>query len=130
MSTNNLQAKAQSRFPFLGKMRMPGDIITHEELSKVSTAVRDSLRNQGMVILESEDGTPLVGAGIPDYAQRIEATCEQLTAAVAGLKDLIAASAANEARMIEAVESLSGRFTGLTETVLKALPGRGPKPKE
>lgn len=49
-----MRAKVQGRFPFLGKMRKPGDILTEEELSQCSPQVRDALVSQKLIVLDAD----------------------------------------------------------------------------
>lgn len=46
-----LEARVESNFPFLGKMRTVGDVITSAELDQTSKTVRDALVSQKLVTL-------------------------------------------------------------------------------
>lgn len=75
-----IEAIVQGRFPFGGKDRRPGEVITAEELATTSMAVRDALVSQKLIILRG-DGAPGQGttnADVAELAARIEAMSERL----------------------------------------------------
>ena len=51
-----MRAKVQGRFPFLGKMRSPGDVLTEKELLQTTPQVRDALVSQKLIILDPDTG--------------------------------------------------------------------------
>lgn len=69
-----MRAKVQTRFPFLGKMRNPGDVLSDEEMAKVSPTVRDALVRERHIILDASDNQ---AARVADLEERV-ATLEDL----------------------------------------------------
>jgi hypothetical protein len=77
-----MRAKVQGRFPFLGKMRSPGDFLTEEELAQTTPTVRDALVGQKLIVLDPSEG-----------ADDLASLAERVTLLEGLVNDLISQSA-------------------------------------
>lgn len=78
-----MKAKVQGRFPFLGVMRVPGDILTDEEIARTSPQVRDALVSQKLIVLDGSDGN--ADASLVEEVKALKVTVEGLVETVQAL---------------------------------------------
>lgn len=86
MATADLVGHVQSRFPFLGVDRKPGDIIEPEDLAMASRTALDALVNQKLLILAPRDGVE----SDAERVQALQASVDALRDEVRALRDTFA----------------------------------------
>lgn len=80
-----LKAHVQARFPFLGIERVPGDVLTADDLAKTSHAVVQSMVNQKMIVLDGDS----IGAStenLDELKQLVVAQGERIAALTAAFE--------------------------------------------
>lgn len=97
-----LEAHVQGRFPFLGIMRKPGDVLTADDLAQTTPQMRDALVGQKLIVLQRE-GTPASEGERYDHAM---ARIDALQTEVAALK---AASDQPSALLVAAIRDVAQR---------------------
>lgn len=100
------QAVIQKRMPFLGKPRMPGDVISPDELKAVPFHVIRANKETGNIILTSEEGDEPESPGLLAHALERQADkIKALEAEVATLKGAAPAGETDVAQRLTALEA-------------------------
>ncbi len=107
-----LEVTFQTRIPFLGKMREPGEVVGGEELAGVSRTVLDALVNGKMVLLN--DGSA-PGPHDPEAVAHLQARMDKLA------DQLTAESEARAADALAAKEQIDALKASLGEAVQAAI---------
>lgn len=112
-----IEATVQGRFPFLGKMRVPGDVITADELVGVSKQVIDALASQKLLVLSGDTSAP--GPHDPQAVSHLNARIDKLADQLAKESEARAADAKAATAQIEALKGALGE--AVQAAVAKAL---------
>lgn len=111
-----LEATFQTRVPFLGRMREPGEVVGGEDLAGVSRTVLDALVAQKIILL-NDSSAP--GPHDPEAVAHLQARMDKLADQLSAESEARASDALAAKEQIEALKGALGE--AVQAAVAKAL---------